>query len=111
MHLPAFTLPADAQTILAAYAQQCQDELACTSPRSVTRAEWDAALAGQVLLAGSRGPFHAFQATPPDAGRVVDTYLRRGARCWAFRAPVGMGLEAIIETVRRHLAEQNRSAA
>jgi hypothetical protein len=106
------SLPDDVQAILQSYSENCREELACTAPQEITRVQWVEAL--EVLPPDcweQRGPFESFQCSERFTGRVTATYLRRGMRYWTFRGVHGMGIEAIIETVRRHLAATYREQA
>jgi hypothetical protein len=105
-------MPADVLAILQAYSENCREELACTAPQEIDRAQWVEAL--EILPPDCwerRGPFESFQCCERFRGRITSTYLRRGMRYWTFRGPHGMGIEAIIETVRRHLAANHREIA
>lgn len=99
------TLPADVLPILADYGVCCREELACTAPAEITADQYWQAL--EILPPDCwerRGPFESFQCSERITGRVAATYLRRGQRFWSFRGIHGMGIDAVIETVRRHLA-------
>lgn len=106
------TIPADVQNILATYSANCREDLGRTEPQEITRDAWQAAL--EILPPDHherRGPFEAFQCIERRTGRLTATYLRRGSRCWSFTDVAGVGIDYIIERVRRHLADASREAA
>lgn len=98
-------LPADVLLIIAGYGAICREELACTAPVEISHDQWRDAL--EILPPDcweQRGPFQSFQCSERITGRVAATYLRRSQRYWSFHGIHGMGIDAVIETVRRHLA-------
>jgi hypothetical protein len=82
-----------------------------TEPQEITLEQWKAAL--EVLPPAHwerSGPFEAFQCSEHFSGRLTSTYLRRGQRAWQFTDVAGMGIDAIIKRVRKHLGEQATAA-
>lgn len=85
--------------------QDFREQVGRTEPEEITREQWTEAL--EVLPPNyweHRGPFESFQCSEHFSGRLTATYLRRGSRCWTFRDVAGIGIDAIIERVRQHIA-------
>jgi len=89
-----------------------REQVGRTEPQEITREQWDSAL--EVLPPNHwerQGMFESFQCSEHWSGRLTSTYLRRGLRYWQFTDIAGMGIVAIIERVRAHLAATNGAAS
>lgn len=89
-----------------------REQVGRTDPQEITRQQFIDAL--EILPPNhwqTRGPFESFQCSEHWSGRLTSTYLRRGSRCWQFTDIAGMGIDAIIERVRQHIAIHGKAGA